>query len=115
MTDWEQQIAELSNALIVGVEAGDRDRVQAVLGRLSTNELQAVAASCAAGLVRQEQVNETLAQSIANMAAKNRTLETANVALFTERRKLTDDLASVKEDRAKQAGVIARLRERKSA
>lgn len=115
MTDWEEQIAELSNALIVGVEAGDRDRVQAVLGRLSTNELQAVAASCAAGLVRQEQVNETLAQSIANMAAKNRTLETANVSLFAERRKLTEKVGQLKQIQADQAARMGRLREKVSA
>lgn len=89
MSDWEEQIGEYANTVITLTSDGDGVEVAAFLGRLELREVQAVTVAIAVALLQQESVNEHLSE-------RNAVIEGGNIALFRERRVLTDKVAELR-------------------
>lgn len=104
LEEWEEEAGENAHRVIILVQAGRRDELTEFVRSLDQGDTILAMYALAAGLLRQERANEEGAERI-------RTLEAGALQLLADKKKLSEDLASVQEDRAKQARKIGAQRE----
>lgn len=111
LEEWEEEAGENAHRVLTLIEAGRREELTEYIRSLDAGEITLALYSTAVALLAQEAANESMAQSIGNMVEKNRQLEAGNISLFSERRKLRDDIASLQQDRENQAKRLEKYRE----
>ena len=109
--EWEEEAGENAQRVITLVEACRKDELTEFVRTLDPGETILVMYALAAGLLRQEHANDQMLERHRMLAVGMTSLLVDRDNLSAERARLTDDLASVREDRENQAVVNGKYRE----
>ena len=109
--EWEEEAGENAQRVITLVEACRKDELTEFVRTLDPGETILAMIALAAGLLGQERKNELLEARIRTLGVGMTSLLVDHDNLSAERARLTDDLASVREDRENQAVVNGKYRE----
>ena len=112
LEEWEEEAGENAQRVITLVEACRKDELTEFVRTLDPGETILVMYALAAGLLRQEQANDQMLERHRMLAVGMEHLLVDRDNLSAARARLEDDLASVREDRERQALMIARYREK---
>lgn len=111
MTPVEEQAGSTAQRFLTLVEAGARDELVEFTRTLTPDEVVLALLAIASSLLEQETANDVLAERLKTLTKSNNTFDIANAQLFSDRKKLLNQVAELREIQKAQTARITVLRE----